>query len=433
MTNQEENTIADFRLTIENDKLQDVEKNYNVEKRFTNLADFKKLKIESNKKKLAARQLASKNTSQLNTRRGSSQKYSFDQNSHKDDSFQKFSKGHIGSNGKLLRKNTTVENDSSIRNAILPLSNERVSFLGNRITEDMNLLSNLQRESRLINPPRQDKNPPKKRPKSIEYQVRPSSPRHNSVVKPKRTFSYYQERFYYLSALFLGKFDLITSKELKIKIVKDKLNCEKKLSEFEKIESEQKKFQSLTVIKKNFVFSKLWKDQQQKIRAVSQYGHFSSYSLKSVIIKGGDDLRQELFAMQLIKVFQTIFDRENTGIYLRPYEIIPTSHDAGFLEFLTDTMPISSLKKKFNCELTLEEIYREIFKDRFEFAQKKFVESLAGYSLLSYLLQIKDRHNGNIMITHEGHLVHIDFGFILAMSPGGITFESAPFKLTDVS
>lgn len=53
--------------------------------------------------------------------------------------------------------------------------------------------------------------------------------------------------------------------------------------------------------------------------------------------------------MQLIKIFKDIFDWENTGLYIWPYDIVVTSPSAGFLEFLSDSIPISSLKKKFDC------------------------------------------------------------------------------------
>lgn len=56
------------------------------------------------------------------------------------------------------------------------------------------------------------------------------------------------------------------------------------------------------------------------------------------------------------------------------------------------------------------------------------------YSLFCYFVQVKDRHNSNILIDGEGHVIHIDFGFMIsaANSPGGgMNFETAPFKLTE--
>jgi hypothetical protein len=162
-----------------------------------------------------------------------------------------------------------------------------------------------------------------------------------------------------------------------------------------------------------------------------------SSHLISVIFKGGDDCRQEVLAMQLITFFDQVWTQAGLPLLLRPYAVLCTSPDSGLIETVPDTCSLDALKKSTPGFKSLAHFFTTHFggpggsPEALALAQQNFAQSLAAYSLVSYLLQIKDRHNGNILLDSAGHIVHIDFGFMLSSSPGGnMNFESAPFKLT---
>lgn len=82
-------------------------------------------------------------------------------------------------------------------------------------------------------------------------------------------------------------------------------------------------------------WSVLWKYKEATFKAKSPYHEFSSLKIRPMIIKSGDDLRQEYLALSLIRCFKSIFDREKSNIYLRPYDVIIRNHNSGFIGRLT--------------------------------------------------------------------------------------------------
>ena len=183
------------------------------------------------------------------------------------------------------------------------------------------------------------------------------------------------------------------------------------------------------------VFGKTFKEKGQKIKEKSLFGNIPSHKIFRCIIKTNEDLRQEQFATQLINEFYQIFKQEKVNCWLNTYEIISTGNDSGLVEMVNDSVSLDQLKQETQ-NLPLKDFYEYFFNkkskpDNYKKAINNYISSLAGYSLVCYFLQIKDRHNGNILIDRNGHIIHIDFGFLLSNAPGkGLKFETAPFKLT---
>lgn len=139
--------------------------------------------------------------------------------------------------------------------------------------------------------------------------------------------------------------------------------------------------------------------------------------------------------MQLLYEFQSIFKKKKLNLILTPYEIIPVGPEACLVEMVQDATSLDALKKnlqqKYNRRISLFEFFSLYFGSKnINKARKNFCNSLAAYSLVCYFLQLKDRHNGNILLHRDGRIVHIDFGFLFTTSPGGSIEKKVPFKLT---
>jgi len=153
---------------------------------------------------------------------------------------------------------------------------------------------------------------------------------------------------------------------------------------------------------------------------------------QSAIFKVGDDCRQDVLALQMISAFRGIFNNVGLDVYVFPYRVTATAPGCGVIDVLPNSISRDMLGREQVNGLYEYFISKYGSEDspRFQLARNNFVKSMAAYSVISYLLQFKDRHNGNIMIDDAGHILHIDFGFCFDIAPGGVRFERAPFKLT---
>ena len=228
---------------------------------------------------------------------------------------------------------------------------------------------------------------------------------------------------------------LKNSKNLFLK--NSRMSEKEKMNSMDKLEDEIKPISNpINIEELKNIFGEPFLEKEKKLKNKSLFGKLNTYKIFRCIIKTNEDLRQEQFATQLINEFYQIFKLEKTGCWLNTYEIISTGKNCGLVEMVNNSLSLDQLKQKTN-HISLKDFYINYYGNgnenshSFKKAMNNFVSSLAGYSLVCYFLQIKDRHNGNILIDNEGHIIHIDFGFLLSNAPGkGLKFENAPFKLS---
>lgn len=150
-----------------------------------------------------------------------------------------------------------------------------------------------------------------------------------------------------------------------------------------------------------------------------------------VIFKQGDDLRQDQLIIQMIRLMDQQLKRVGLDLCLTPYRVLATSPTSGMLEMVLYSKPVSAVIASYSKNIMA------FFRDAHPMSGKEYgidpdvmdtyVKSCAGYCVITYLLGIGDRHLDNIMLTRDGHLFHVDFGYIFGRDPKPLP---PPMRLT---
>lgn len=165
-----------------------------------------------------------------------------------------------------------------------------------------------------------------------------------------------------------------------------------------------------------------------------------------VIFKLGDDLRQDILTLQILRFMDEAWLEAKMDFRLTPYNVIATgfSEDGrgtGMIQVVLNSLTTAGIQRTYGGgasgafqEDTIWQFLKEHnpSKEKLDAATQNFLLSCVGYCVATYILGIGDRHNGNIMVTKDGHLFHIDFGHFLGnfKSKMGINRERAAFVCT---
>jgi phosphatidylinositol 3-kinase len=138
----------------------------------------------------------------------------------------------------------------------------------------------------------------------------------------------------------------------------------------------------------------------------------SSGEVKKILLYKKEDIRKDQIIMDIIRLMDIFLKRNGININIITYNIQPTGPYEGLIEIVQNSKTLYEIQGK-------EKLIHNIIYKRHDASDRlnRFIESCAFCAVMTLLLGIGDRHLENIMISSEGILFHIDFGYILGRDP----------------
>ena len=206
---------------------------------------------------------------------------------------------------------------------------------------------------------------------------------------------------------------------------------------------------------------------------------------RMLLYKHDDDVRQEMFAIQFIETCDMLLKASGLDLKLLTFRCVAVGAKRGFIQWVPGSVPLSDIclpdliptkgvhstegsdKMDQQDNGTISQVakagltkYQSLYRiglgtkkgERNSLANNSiqdflrsvaydgdapylirrevmdtFVKSCAGYSVLTYILGVGDRHLDNLLLHHSGHFFHCDYSFILGNDPK----KYLPMRITE--
>ena len=142
--------------------------------------------------------------------------------------------------------------------------------------------------------------------------------------------------------------------------------------------------------------------------------------LLDILIKN-EDVRTDRLAMDIGYWIESLTD----NIHVHRYTVFPFDKESGCVVMIPNAVTLYDIRRRTtllnhvlscNPNMLVSELRENI------------VSSCVGACLLAFTMGLGDRHLENIMVTHQGYLAHVDFGYVLGEDPKHI---ATPMRITE--